>query len=139
MNKIKKSSHKAIVIVEEIGLLVIAIATVIAMGFEIVEMIRALKVTLGDLLLLFIYLEVLAMVGIYLESGKLPIRMPLYIAIVAVARYMILDMKNIDNWRMLGLAGTALILAVTVLTIRYGHTKFPYDGADDGDDSKKIE
>lgn len=138
MNKIKYSSHKAIVIVEDIGLLVIAIATVIAMGFEIVEMIKALKVTLGDLLLLFIYLEVLAMVAMYLESGKLPIRMPLYIAIVAVARYMILDMKNIDNWRMLGLAGTALILAITVLTIRYGHTKFPYDCKEDGDNAKKL-
>ena len=46
-------------------------------------------VTLADLLLLFIYLEVLAMVTIYLDSGKLPVRMPLYIAIVALARYMI--------------------------------------------------
>lgn len=131
MNKIKDSGCKALVIVEDFGLLIIAIATVIAMGFEIVEMVKAQKVTLGDLLLLFIYLEVLAMVAIYLKSGKLPIRMPLYIAIVAVARYMILDMKNIDTLRMLGLGGTALILAITVLVIRYGHTRFPYSSGDD--------
>jgi protein PsiE len=44
---------------------------------------------------------------------------------------MILDMKNLDTWRMLGLAGAVLILAITILTIRYGHTKFPYDKSED--------
>ena len=100
------------------------------MSFEIVSMFKAMRVTLADLLLLFIYLEVLAMVGIYLKSGKLPVRMPLYIAIVAVARYMILDMKNLDTLRVLGLSGAVLILAVSILAIRYGHTKFPYDSKD---------
>jgi len=68
-------------------------------------MYEARTVTLADLLLLFIYLEVLAMVKIYLASGKSPVRMPLYIAIVALARYMILDMKSLDMWRTLGVAG----------------------------------
>ena len=94
MSMLKESGYKALVIVEDIGLLVIAVSTVIAMSFEIGLMIKAMNVTLADLLLLFIYLEVLAMVGIYLKSGKLPVRMPLYIAIVALARYMILDMKK---------------------------------------------
>ncbi|MDH5710829.1 MAG: phosphate-starvation-inducible PsiE family protein [Gammaproteobacteria bacterium] len=127
MNSIKNSGYKALVIVEDIGLLFIAIATVIAMGFEIVSMFKVMAVTLADLLLLFIYLEVLAMVGIYLKSGKLPVRMPLYIAIVAIARYMILDMKNLDTLRVLGLSGAVLVLAISIFTIRYGHTKFPYD------------
>jgi len=125
--KIKKSGYKALVVFEDIGLLVIAISTVIAMSVEIVSMYKVLAVTLADLLLLFIYLEVLAMVGIYLKSGKLPVRMPLYIAIVAVARYMILDMKNLDTLRVLGLAGAVFILAITILAIRYGHSKYPYD------------
>ncbi len=127
MSKLKISGYKALVIVEDIGLLVIAISTVIAMSFEIGSMFNAMRVTLADLLLLFIYLEVLAMVGIYLKSGKLPVRMPLYIAIVALARYMILDMKNIDTLRMLGVAGAVFILAISILAIRYGHAKFPYD------------
>ena len=127
MNKIKNSGYKVLVIFEDIGLLIISISTVIAMGFEVVSMIKAMEVTLADLLLLFIYLEVLAMAGIYLKSGQLPVRIPLYIAIVAVARYMILDMKNLDTYRMLGLAGAILILAVSVLAIRYGHKTFPYD------------
>ncbi|MCW8830645.1 MAG: phosphate-starvation-inducible PsiE family protein [Gammaproteobacteria bacterium] len=131
MSKLKNSSYKMLIIVEDIGLLVIAISTVIAMVFEIVSMFKAMNVTLADLLLLFIYLEVLAMVGIYLKSGKLPVRMPLYIAIVAVARYMILDMKNLDTLRVLGLAGAVLVLAISILAIRYGHTRFPYDDTKD--------
>jgi len=130
MKKIRETGHGLISIAEDIGLSLIAIATVIAMGFEVVTMLEAKKVTLADLLLLFIYLEVLAMVGIYLKSGKLPVRMPLYITIVALARYMILDMKNIDTYRMLGLAGAILILAITVLAIRYGHVVYPYDNED---------
>ena len=131
MKKLKKSGYNALVIVEDIGLLVISISTVIAMSFEIVSMFKAMQVTLADLLLLFIYLEVLAMVGIYLKSGKLPVRMPLYIAIVAVARYMILDMKNLDTLRVLGLSGAVFILAISILAIRYGHNKFPYDDKED--------
>jgi len=127
MNKLKESGYKALVVVEDIGILIIALSTVIAIGFEVVHMFNALKVTLADLLLLFIYLEVLTMVGIYLKTGKLPVRVPLYIAIVAIARYMILDMKNLDTLRVLGLTGAVLILAVSILAIRYGHAKFPYD------------
>lgn len=132
MNKIRNSGHRALTLIQDVGLFVIAIATVIAMGFEISYMFEVKTVTLADLLLLFIYLEVLAMIAIYLDSGKLPVRMPLYIAIVALARYMILDMKNLDTWRMVGLAGAALILALTILAIRYGHVKYPYhDNVDD--------
>jgi len=131
MNTISNIGHKALTWIQDIGLLIIAIATVIAMGLEISSMLTARTVTLADLLLMFIYLEVLAMVSIYLDSGKLPVRMPLYIAIVALARYLILDMKNIDTWRMLGIAGAALIVAVAILVIRYGHTKYPYNKTED--------
>jgi len=124
--QINKFGNRAIVLAENIGLIIIAIATVIAVGIEVTSMISVRTVTLADLLLLFIYLEVLAMVAMYLESGKLPIRMPLYIAIVALARYLILDMKSMDNWRMLGVSGAILLIAIAVLLHRYGHAKFPY-------------
>ena len=102
----------------------------IAIGFEINTMIQARAVTLADLLLMFIYLEVLAMVAIYLDSGQLPVRIPLYITIIALARYLILDMKNLDTWRMLGVAGAALVMAIAVLVIRFGHARFPYGKTD---------
>jgi len=126
----KQQARQLLEWVEDLGLVVIAIATLVATGAEIMVMVRAQTVTLADLLLLFIYLEVFTMVKVYLDSGKLPVRIPLYIAIVALARYLILDMKAMDNWRMLAAAGAALVLALTILAIRYGHTRFPY-GKDD--------
>jgi len=131
MNFIQKMGKSAVTVIQDLGLLIIAIATVVALGIEVMHMIDAGTVTLADLLLLFIYLEVFAMVSIYLESGKLPVRMPLYIAIVALARYLILDMKGMDTWKMMGIAGAALILALTILVIRYGHVKFPYSSSQD--------
>jgi len=126
MKEIRKLGHKAIVFIEDIGLIIIAVSTVIAVGIEINSMVEARTVRLADLLLLFIYLEVLAMVAMYLDTGNLPVRIPLYIAIVALARYMILDLKGMDNWRLLGVAGAILLISVSILVHRYGHTKFPY-------------
>ncbi|HEY6094349.1 MAG TPA: phosphate-starvation-inducible PsiE family protein [Gallionellaceae bacterium] len=113
-------------LVENIGLMVIAIATVIAMFSEVSAMVSAWHVTLADLLLLFLYMEVLAMVGLHYSSGKMPIRFPLYIAIVAMARYLILDIKEMDDWRMLAVAGAILLLTLAVFLIRLGHVRFPY-------------
>jgi len=115
-------------LVEHIGLLVIAIATVIAMSSEVLQMWQVQRVTLADLLLLFIYLEVLTMVGLYYGSGKLPVRFPLYIGMVALARYLILDMKDMDGLRILAVTGAVLMLAIAVLAIRYGHIRYPYAG-----------
>ena len=128
--QLNKIGNKAIVLAENIGLVIIAVATVIAVGIEVNSMISAKTVSLSDLLLLFIYLEVFAMVAMYLNSGKLPVRMPLYIAIVALARYLILDIKSMDNWRMLGVSGAILLIAIAVLIHRYGHTKYPYNDED---------
>lgn len=112
--------------IQLVGLIVIAVATVVAIGQEVMLMINNRAVTLADLLLLFIFLEVLAMVGIYLDSGQLPVRLPIYIAIVALARYLALDMKDMTEWKVVAVAASVLLLAAAVLLIRYGHLKFPY-------------
>ena len=132
MKSISSIGHIALTWVQDIGLLIIGISTIIAVGIEVMVMVDARTVTLADLLLLFIYLEVISMVSIYLDSGKLPVRMPIYIAIVALARYLILDMKALDTCRIIGVAAAALVLAVAVLVIRFGHTRFPYDKSDTG-------
>ncbi len=132
MNNFRVIGHRALTLTQDVGLLIIAISTIIAVGFEIASMVAARTVTLADLLLLFIYLEVFAMIAIYLNSGKLPVRMPLYIAMVALARYMILDMKNLDSWKMLAIAGATLLIAITVLIIWYGHNRYPYQEKDGG-------
>jgi protein PsiE len=114
-------------IVEYLGLLVIGIATTVAMYHEVVDMISAHRVQLADLLLMFLYLEVLAMIGQYFKSGQLPVRFPMYIAMVALARYLILDIKEMTEWRMLAVAAAIFLLTLGVLIIRYGHVRFPYN------------
>ncbi|MCW8841036.1 MAG: phosphate-starvation-inducible PsiE family protein [Gammaproteobacteria bacterium] len=114
-------------LIEDAGLMVILLATLVAAGQEITQMVVDRTVRLTDLLLLFIYLEVVAMVHAYWQSGQLPVRMPLYIAVVALARYLILDIKAMDEWRMLAVAGAIVLLTLAVLIIRYGHSRYPYE------------
>ena len=124
-DKTQEFSKRLLKLIEHGGLIIITIATLIAGTQEIMTMVAAGRVTLADLLLLFIYLEVIAMVAVYLDSGKLPVRMPLYIAMVALARYLALDIKSIDNWGIIAVAGAILILAASTLIIRYGKQCFP--------------
>ena len=119
-------SRRVLYVFEGAGLIVIALATIFAGYQETVSMIKASKVTLADLLLMFLYLEILTMVGLYFESGKLPVRFPLYIALVAMARYVIVDIKEMDNIRLLGVSASIVLIAVAVLVIRYGHVRYPY-------------
>jgi len=122
-------THHAISVlgfIEYLGLAVITIATIVAGVHEVGIMMDAGTVTLGDLLLMFLYLEILAMVGLYFKSGRLPVRFPIYIAIVALARYLILDMKNLDAYRIIGVTAAILLLTLAVLVIRYGHIRFSY-------------
>lgn len=125
-NKYTDSAQTILGFIEFVGLAVITVATVIAGIIEVNVMIDARNVTLGDLLLMFLYLEILAMVGVYFSSGKLPVRFPIYISIVALARYLVLDIKNLDHWHMIGVAASILLLTVAVLAIRYGHIKYSY-------------
>ena len=133
MHRVKHASIQSLKSIEYLVLFIIALATIFAIGEEILHMFAIRTVELADLLLLFIYLEVLAMVVNYIESGKLPIRMPLYIAIVALARYLILDMKGRDDWRILAISFSTIVLATTVIVIRWGQLKMPYPKNQDYD------
>ena len=126
LDRIRRFFSGGLDIVELAGLLVIASATTVAIYQEAMVMIGAGKVTLADLLLMFLYLEVLAMIGQYFRSGHIPVRYPLYIAMVALARYLILDIKELTELRVMATAGAILLLTLAVLAIRYGHVKFPY-------------
>ncbi len=135
----KKTVFCALHYIEQVGLVIILIATLIAVGQEIIVMFEQGKVELKDLLLLFIYLEVLAMIQIYYEQHKLPIRFPIYIAIVALARYIILDSKSFEQWRLLETSLTIIILTLAVLVVRYGHVRYPYPEIDCDDAKRKKE
>ncbi len=123
---IRKQGIRVARLVEDAGLTIILFAIIVASGIEIHHMWDQKNVMLTDLLLMFIYIETVTMVKIYWESGKLPVRMPLYIAIVAIARYMIIDVKDMDALRIVSVAASVLILAIAVLLVRWGHVKLPY-------------
>ena len=125
-DRIRRLLSGGLDVVEYLGLVVIGLATTVAMYHEVMTMFAAQKVQLADLLLMFLYLEVLAMIGQYFKSGQLPVRFPMYIAMVALARYLILDIKEITEWRMLAVAAAIFLLTLGVLAIRYGHVRFPY-------------
>ena len=109
-------------IVKQIQLLALVIilgATVIAFGIEIYQMIEVQKVTLADLLLLFLYLEVLAMVRVFWESQSIQITLPLFIAITALARFIILQGKSINPEVLLYEAGAIVLIAMAILVLRF--------------------
>ncbi len=126
LDRIRRFFSGGLDVVEFLGLLVIAFATTVAGFQEVSGMIEVHRVTLADLLLLFLYLEVLAMIGQYFKSGHVPVRYPLYIAMVALARYLILDLKNLTEWRMLSVAAAILLITLGVLVLRFGHVRYPY-------------
>ena len=103
---------------ERILLVCIAIATLCATIFEIYTLIDNRRVELADLLLLFIYTEVLGMVGVFYRSGSIPITLPLFIAITALSRMIILQGKGSDPQNLLYEAGAILMLAVAALIIK---------------------
>jgi protein PsiE len=125
-NLLTQQAQRLLGLIEFAGLLVIILATIVAGIREVALMLNVGEVHLADLLLLFLYLEILAMVGVYFRDGTLPVRYPMYIAMVALARYLVLDMKNLDEWRMLGVTASIFLLTLAVLAVRYGHLKLSY-------------
>jgi protein PsiE len=133
--RIRKRLEQVIEMAELFGLLVIGIGTALAMGHLIWTMANADAVTLTDLLLMFLYLEVFAMVGQYLKAGQLPVRFPLYIAIVSIARDVILRAGANTELHLLASAGAIVLIAVGVLLIRYGQFRYPNGSEVRRDDS----
>jgi protein PsiE len=84
--------------------------------------------SIEDILLLFIYLELLAMVGIYFKTNHMPVRYLIYVAITALTRMLIghISVNHVPDAGVLYISGAILILALTTLVIRYGSFKYPY-------------
>ena len=112
----------------EKGLLVIvALATLFASLVEVKGMLENGMVTLADLLLLFIYTEVLGMVGVFYKSSKIPITLPLFIAMTALSRLIILKGSGSDPTNILFEAGAILLIALACLVIRFRPNEKTWD------------
>jgi protein PsiE len=123
---LRRHGIRMVRLAEDVGLSLILLSTLVAGSIEVHHMWVQRNVMLEDLLLMFIYVETMTMVKVYWESGKLPVRMPLYIAIVAVARYLIIDIKDMESMRAVSVASAILLLAISVLLVRWGHVKLQY-------------
>ena len=105
--------------IQLITLVIILISTIIAIGSELYQMFKIQKVTLADLLLLFLYLEVLAMIRVFWESQSIQITLPLFIAITALSRFIILQGKSINPEILVYEAGAILLIALAILVLRF--------------------
>jgi protein PsiE len=93
--------------------MIIAIATLFATGIELVRMISSQTVNLSDLFLLFIYAEVLGMVGAFYVNNRIPVTLPIIIAMTALTRMIILQSKDLDSINIIYEASGILILAAS--------------------------
>jgi phosphate starvation-inducible membrane PsiE len=107
-----------------LGLFVIGVAIVWASWVEVFEIIARGGPKIKDVLLLFIYLELGAMVGIYFQTKRLPVRYLIYIAVTALTRVLAIDIKEMSDLHMITLTGAILILCVAILVLRIGSTRF---------------
>ena len=101
---------------------IILVSTVIAVGIEIKKMFVNQSVTLADLLLMFLYLEVLAMVRVFWDQQSISITLPLLIAITALARFIILQGKEMDPTALVYEAVAILLIAGAIVVLRLRHS-----------------
>ena len=103
-------------------LTIILISTVIAVAMEIKAMFINRSITLADLLLMFLYLEVLAMVRVFWNQQSISITLPLLIAITALARFIILQGKEMDATTLVYEAVAIVLIAAAIVILRLRHS-----------------
>lgn len=111
-----------------IALFVILLTIVWSAGSEYLSMIHKGHAALKDILLLFIYLELGAMVGIYFRTHKLPVRFLIFVAITALARHLVIDVQKVAEpfhlYLLLSISGAIVLLSVAIFIIGMSAHKF---------------
>ena len=108
-------------LLEKIVLSVLIICTIIAIGMEIQGMIAVYRVTLADILLLFIYIEIIGMIKEYWISKVIRMSYPLFIAMTALARMIIMQRKDVDPSAYVYESIAILIIAIAIVVLRVRH------------------
>ena len=110
-------------ITQLVGAAIVLIATTIAFCLEILKMADVQSIELADLLLLFIYLEVMGMVGNYWSNQSIRLTYPLFIAITALSRLIILQKKDTDASFLIFESGAILLLAIAIVVLKLRKSK----------------
>ncbi len=116
--------NSAIRNIQLVAVIIVLTATIIAFFLEIIQMYENRDVNLADLLLMFIYIEVIGLVRSYWESRAVRVIYPLVIAITALARYIILQDKDSDPTNLIYLATAILIVSIATVVIRFRRSKY---------------
>ena len=111
--KIIRGLHWTTVSSERVLLAIIGIATCLAAAQYLFSMFIAREITLADLFLLFIYAEIIGMVGVFYSTNKIPVTLPIIIAITALCRLIIMQGKDTDALMLVGEASAILILSIS--------------------------
>ena len=108
-------------LLEKIVLSVLIICTIIAIGMEVQGMIAVYRVTLADILLLFIYIEIIGMIKEYWISKVIRMSYPLFIAMTALARMIIMQRKDVDPSAYVYESVAILVIAIAIVVLRVRH------------------
>ena len=111
-------------ILEKIVLSILLVCTLIVIGQEILMMVENKRVTLADILLLFIYVEVLGMIKEYWVAKVIRMSYPLFIAMTALARLIILQRKDIEPVTLIYESVAILIIAISIVVLRVRHLDY---------------
>ena len=106
------------------AVLFVLVSTIIAFFLEVKEMYENRDIELADLLLMFIYIEVIGLVKSYWETRSVRITYPLVIAITALARFIILQDKDSDPSNLIYISIAILIVAIATVVIRFRNSKY---------------
>ena len=106
------------------AVLIVLISTIVAFFLEMRDMYMNKDITLADLLLMFIYIEVIGLVRSYWETRAVRITYPLVIAITALARFIILQDKESDPSNLIYISVAILIVAIATVIIRFRNSKY---------------
>ena len=117
--KIDKSLHWTTFYSEKLLLAVIGALTMFAAGTDVYEMVLAMHVELGDLFVLFIYAEIIGMVGAFYISNRIPVTLPIIIAMTALCRLIVLHSKEADPWMLIAEAGAIVLLGGAAYIMSY--------------------
>jgi len=108
-----RNLHWTTVTSEKVLLAIIGIATCVAAAQYLFQMYQAREILLADLFLLFIYVEIIGMVGAFYSTNRIPVTLPIIIAITALCRLIIMQGKEMDALMLIGEAGAVLILSIS--------------------------
>lgn len=124
-----------------LALFVIGAITAWAAMHTVIGMLGSAAISIDDILLLFIYLELGSMVGIYFKTRRMPVRFLIYVAMTALTRLMIADIShhNEPGISMLYVSGSILLLALSILVIGYYNTRFPSPDDRDGSHESDLQ